>query len=289
MSQIVSSVKIRQACLQDQEEIVALLEGFSPGVPDHWRKIFAPRLWEIENNFPGFVLVDQNKIEGFLGVILSEHDTETQGTIRVCNLTTWYVAPKYRQYSVALYLTVLKLSGISCWTNLTSTPTTYPWLEKIGFKPLQNKQTIILPVPKLTKSNKNIEIITTNSQSIMNPDNLRIYHTHRNLCCQHIIIQVGNSQCYCILVRTRHKKIPLAKIYYLSDADLFRRVIDDIRVSLCWKLKVCYLQIEGDICSDLKMLGAWVKKLYPPRLFKSDRLSKEQVPILNSEFFVLGI
>lgn len=283
---IKTQVEIRKANANDQEAIVALLEKFYPGVPNHWRKLFAPRAWQVEDDFPGFIIVDNNKVVGFLGTIFSEHNA-AQGKERICNLTTWYVEPAYRQHGMALFLKVMKLPNVS-WSNLTAAPHTHEWLIRSGFKMLQDTQTTVLPLPKLFHK-KNATVTLNFSEKDLNIQNQAIYRAHQNLHCRHVLIKKNNAECYCLLVITKYKKVPLAKIYYMSDTNLFREVLADIRFQLCWKLGVFYLNIEGNYLEGNKLYGAWIKKLFPPRLFKSNTLTREEMPTLCSEFFILGI
>lgn len=279
-------VQVRQASMQDQKGIVNLLEGFYPGVPHHWRKLFAHRPWQTEGDFPGFVIVDDEKIVGFLGTIFSEHEG-AKGRTRLCNMTTWYVEPNYRQHSMVLFLKLMKLPNVS-WTNFSAAPHLYECLTRTGFKTLEETQTYVIPIPKW-RHKKSVKLLVDVSEQDLHPDLHHIYRQHAHLSCRHVLIQKGTEQCYCLIVLTRYKKLPLAKIYYLSNPALFREVLADIRMSLCLKLAVCYLVIEGDVLRNECILGSWTKKLYPPRLYKSSTLSKEDITLLCSELFVLGV
>ncbi|MBA3660209.1 MAG: hypothetical protein H0W64_00595 [Gammaproteobacteria bacterium] len=280
-----NKIEVRRASFDDAENIVSLLEGFYPGVPNHWRKIFTPRAWDIEENFPGYVIVDQKKIVGFLGTIFSDHQTE-KGQMRLCNLTTWYVEPPYRQHGLMLFLKVMKIPNVS-WTNLTAAPHTYEWLQRSGFKTLENKQTVVLPLPQFSPTQVTIttQIEETNLPISLHP----IYDKHRNLNCKHILIKKQDQLCYCLAVITRYKKLPVAKIYYFSDSQFFSEVLNEIRFKLCHKLRVSHLVLEGDLLQGHRMIGAWIKETSPPRLYKSDKFGKEDMTLLCSELFILGI
>ncbi len=283
------SVEVKQATLDDAEEIVALLEGFYPGVPDHWRKLFKPRPWRIEGEFPGLIIVDKGKIVGFLGFIFSEFlNAISEKNFKICNLTTWYIDPLYRQYTMPLLMHMLRMPNVS-WTNLTSTPLVYPLFKKLGFQDLEDTQTLLLPFPSCKKYNDLIEINLFPKSSELLGEEQHVQRLHQTLSCQKILIQQGKKRCYCLAVITQYKKLPLAKIYYMSNSEWFGEILPSIRLKLCMKLHVAYLIIEGDIFKEKKIWGAFKKKLAVPRLFKSDQLSKKEVPLLCSELFVLGI
>lgn len=283
-----SNIAVRKALWEDQEGVVSLLENFYAGVPDHWRKLFAPRAWMIEDDFPGFVITDEKKIVGFLGAIFSEHEN-IKGKFKICNITTWYVNPDYRQYGLMLFSKIMKIPHVS-WTNLTAAPHIYELFNRAGFQILEDKKVLLLPLPKLLKLNNKRIFITTEIIATDLPQPLKsIHQMHDSLCCKSILITRDHLQCYCLVVLTRFKKIPVAKIYYVSNPPFFADCIDDIRLALCRKLHVCYLELEGSMLNNKKMRGAFVKTLHPARLYKSTVLSKEEITVLGSELFVLGI
>lgn len=280
-----SQIEIREANFADEEKVINLLEEFYPGIPDHWRKLFKPRDWHI-GSAPGFVIQADNKIVGFLGTIFSEINT-VHGKHRICNLTSWYVDPKYRQQGMALFFKVMKLPNTS-WTNLSPAPHIYDWLVRSGFKVLQDFRVLILPLPRLLLRT-HIQITTKVNIHDLSPEEKIIFNQHKDLACKHILIKYNNKQCYCLAVITKYKKIPLAKFYYISDTSLFSAVISKIIARLCWKLRVAYITVEGDKFKDLTMAGSWQTKIFPPRLYKSHQLTRDDLTLLNSELFVLGI
>jgi len=279
-------VNARPATAEDKENIVKLLEGFYPGIPNHWRKLFAPRSWKIEGDFPGFLLEDEEKVVGFLGTIFYEYESPT-GIQKICNLTTWYVDPNYRRYAMALFAGVMKIPNIS-WTNLSPAPHILNFLIRIGFSILEDTQTFFFPIPKLLHRKKNVVLKINISEKELDLNLRHIYQTHQNLICKHFLIKKNNEQCYCLAVITRYKKIPRANIYFVSNPALFKDVIADIRFKLCTKLGVFYLLVEGNILEEKKMFAAKAHKMAMPRLYKSNH-SKNDITLLGSELFILGI
>ena len=279
-----STVQIRKATPHDEVNIIELLKKFYPAT-EYWRRIFLPRPWKIENDFPGYVVTTEDNIVGFLGTLFSEQQT-SQGTATLGNLTSWYIEPEYRQHSMALFFEAMKLPNVT-WTNLTSAPHVYAWLSRAGFKTLEDKRTYILPIPAFSRQKQAIQLKIDIEESDLNPVQRLVYQHHLGLRCRHILIKSGSESCYCLVVITKYKKIPRANIYYISNRELFGKAIRDIRVKLCRKLGVMYLVAEGNFHNN-KMLGVWSSEIYPPRLYKSNVLSKEDITLLYSELFVLG-
>lgn len=281
-----STVQIRKAVLGDAENIITLLDQFYPGVPHHWRKLFAPRHFKLEEDFPGLVIVDAERIVGFLGTIFYDHETTT-GKMTLCNLTTWYVEPAYRQHSMAMFLKVMKLPNVTAWTNLTAAPHTYEWFNRSGFQSFVDVQTVIFPLPSLFSRHKEVRLTIDITENDLPPAQQAVYRMHQQPHCRHILIKKGKEQCYCIVILTRYKKVPLANLYYISDQALLGEVIAEIRMKLCWKLRAAYLVMDGEFKKN--RLGLRKRKLFPPRMFKSTRLSSKEMVLLGSELFVLGI
>lgn len=281
------AIQVRKATLHDAEGVIALLDQFYPGVPHHWRQLFTPRSFTSGEDYPGLVIVDEERVVGFLGTVLSDHDT-SKGRVTVCNLSCWYVEPAYRQHGLKLFLNVMKLPGIAAWTNLTAAPHTYEWLHRSGYMPFVDKQTVIFPLPALFSKKEKAHFSLHFSIDELNPDQRPIYQQHQLPHCKHVLIKKGEKQCYCIIVVTRYKRIPLANLYYISHPDLFQEVISDIRLSLCWQLKTAYLVMEGKSPAR-RIRGSYERDVFPPRMFKSTHIPKEEITLLGSELFVLGI
>lgn len=280
------NVHTRRATLHDADNIIKLLDGFYPGVPQHWRKLFQPRPWSIQNDFPGFVIEDKNKIVGFLGTIFSEQAIDAH-IATICNLTTWYVEANYRQFGLNLFAKLMQLPQVT-WTNLTPAPHLYKWLLKSGFKPFEDKQRCILPIPNLhRKSQVNCQIITEEQQ--LPSEMLDLFRKHSTVKVKHILIQQDFDYCYCLAIISRYKKMPLAKIYYLSHPEVFARNIAKMRFALCQQLKVMYLLTEERYLNNKKIFASCHIKLQRPRLYKSKTLTHQQIPLTFSELFVLGI
>ena len=268
-----------------QDDILSLLEKFYP-VRSHWEKLFLKRHWGTENDIIGYVICDNKNIVGYLGVILSPISLPTAKNNRICNISTWYVEPQYRQYSLFLLKKVLEMKGVT-WTNLTPSASAYQLFLRYGFKPFATHQRVILPLPKLV----------CNSSIIINQDiiphldavNKQIYLNHKGLNCIHVLLRGKHACCYLILVKTQYKKLPVAKIYYVSNKENFHSLFAQAYFRLCVQLKVCYLLVENFFLDKFPIPGSFVKKLEQPRLYKSDFLVADQISLLNSELMVLGI
>ena len=285
------TVEIKKGYEKDKEEILALLSRNFPDPKEHWQKLFAPRYWEPKNDFLGFVLVDNAKIVGFMGIVLNEYRRSTTGEVfNICQQIPWAVDKPYRHQSLALLRSVLQLPNVAAWTSVTNFAGSVELLKRIGFQTFQDMRTFILPLPSLQKKYPTVEIITSIQEEMLTSEEKSIYKAHLSLCCQQLLIKQGSNRCHCILVKGRIKRLfSVAKFYYMSNPELMNKLLPVIKFQLCRKLRVIYLIFEGDLFKERKFL--WVRKvpLALPRLFKSEQLSKEEINLLYSEFFILGL
>lgn len=272
----------------DRVAILALLEKFYP-VKKHWEKLFIKRMWTATDSISGYIICDHEQIVGYLGLIFSELTLDNQQKHTICNLTTWYVEPAYRQYSLRLLQKVFDSKQSLTWTNLSPSASAYQLFLRYGFKPFTTHQYLILP---LGGAGKNLQILF-NEQVVafLDEKNKQIYLEHQGLNCTHVFIQDKKQQisCYFILIKTEYKKLFVGKIYYVNNKNNFSLLLKRARLKLCFYLRICYLLVEENCLIKQKTFGVFSKKLTQPRLFKSDFLTADQVPLLCSELMVLGI
>ena len=97
-------VSIRKALASDFEEIYLFFlknHTTTTSIPkDDWRKLFIRHWCKPEDSF-GYVIIDNDRIRGFLGTIFS-YRLINDSLQKFCNLSTWVVSKDYRSYSNGL-------------------------------------------------------------------------------------------------------------------------------------------------------------------------------------------
>lgn len=274
---------------QYQEEIIVLLARHFPDPATHWKKFFVARHWpSLAEGLLGFALICDERVVGFLGIIVSQHQRATGETITVCNQSCWAVDKSYRHYSLLLMHEVLCLPGVAVWTSTTNSVPSMPMLYRFGYKVFADKRTLVLPVPALMR-NVQIHVITDSLVDMLTGAEKQVYDAHKNLCCAQVLIRDDHQRCFCILVKGRVKRIfPVAKCYYVSNAHWLPVVLPAVRFSLCRKLRVGWLFFEGELFTR-KNFWAWTIRLALPRVFKSDSVTADEVTLLYSEFMLFGL
>jgi hypothetical protein len=158
---------------------------------------------------------------------------------------------------------------------------------RFGFKAFSTYQKLILPLSGLSR---NVKIIIGNEVAdYLNVEEKKIFDEHQRLKCEHVFIKSKTLSCYIILVKTYWKKIPITKIYYVSNKNSFSKVLPHVRLKLCLALRVACLFVEDIYLERFSGMGVFTVPLAQPRLYKSTLLAADQIPFLRSELLVLGI
>jgi hypothetical protein len=129
----------------DLDSIILLLRGGHDSrlSYDAWRRLFDyPRAVKNQPNM-GFVLESRAHTVGFLGAIYSER-LVGEHVERFCNLSSWYVHPEFRSYSIALLMAVLKQPGYT-FTDLSSNQAYIPVKSRCGFRQLESYKLLCGP------------------------------------------------------------------------------------------------------------------------------------------------
>jgi hypothetical protein len=282
-------VTIRKALADDFELVYQLLLEFrNPYIQrEDWHRLFVDH-WGTGKNYFGYIMLDGEEAVGFLGLLFSRRRSRGKEHL-FCNLTSWIVKDAYRGRSLFMLLPVLKEADATL-VDLTPSPEVYALLRKAGFQDFETHQRILFPV---NPTGPDCKIISDANafESLLDPENLRIYKDHQFPWCRHMLIESEFGRCYIILNRLVRRKKPyfLAVILHISDRDVFLKCVNRAVLKLCFRLKVSSLFIDERFLEDRRIPFSLSKKLNQPRVFKSDSLDAEDVDALYSEFPVLNI
>jgi len=281
----VSVVKARAG---DFERVYPLFEdfGISRITKEDWRHLFA-RNWDSSEDYYGYVLDQGGDVKGFLGLIFSERIINGHRE-KFCNMTSWTVKQESRGHSLQLLLEALKL-GNCTFTNFTPSVGVASILRKLGFTELEAGAQVLLPVPGFS-------LVRTSYSALLDIDEIgkrlsetdrKIFTDHRGFNCRHLLISDGEEYCYLVLKNRSYKRLPFARVQYLSNPELFASSIDALRTNLCWRLKVAGLIVENRYVDGRTFSYS---KAYPqqcPTFFKSVSVSARDIDTLYSEMILL--
>lgn len=281
-------VTIEKARSEDFERIYPLLLGFNSDKlsKNDWKQVFINH-WNVPEDYHGFILVKDGEVKGFLGAIFSTRVFNGQ-VEKFCNMTSWIVDEGCRGQSLLLILELLKLKNYTI-TNFTASQGVSVILQKIGFTPIETQQQLLLPVPtfSLNKRTYHCEFKREAIGQKLSEADFKIFEDHLAFDCTHILITSGRDYCYLIVKRIKRRHLPFAKVHYLSNAGLFIKAQDSLRVKICVNLKVA-----GLLVAERYLKGHQLRydKKFPREygaFYKSTKIRPEEIDTLYSEMILL--
>lgn len=239
--------------------------------------------WSVDAPNHGFMLLDGANIAGVYLAFYSNRMLRGR-TEHFCNLGAWCVSPQHRLYSLQLLRALLGQPGYH-FTDLSPSGNTVPINECLKFTHLDTATVLMpnLPWPswpgrhRVTSERAMIERVLTGRE-------LQIYRDHQHArAANHVVMTIGDEQCYVIFRRDRRKNLPLfASVLYVSNPPLFRRMAGIFGRHLLVRHRVLATLMELRIIGG-QPWGSFLLRSCRPKMFKSDTLQPGQIDNLYSE------
>ena len=255
-------ISIQRAQEKDSDAVYSLFQQYFAQVRysrEQWRRLFK-RTWQVADDSCGLLLLDGEKVRGFLGTIYSERCFDGR-MHRLCNMTSWVVADDSRMHSLKLLLELLKLSDCTL-TNFTPSPGVAALLERTGFKEISAGRLFLWPAPWPPGS-------PFSARLIADP-----------------VLRVDQSYCYMVTTRSTYRRFPVAKIHYLSHPERFNRWPPWIRMPICVRLKVFGLVTERRFFQSISSFATSIP-VESRTFYRSGCLQPRQIDTLYSEMIML--
>lgn len=281
---------IRKAKSEDFEIIYPLLCELNNSklTKDGWRQLFADH-WNNQQDYFGYVMMDNNKAVGFLGLLFSERLINNK-IEKFCNMSSWIIKEQYRNESVSLLFPVLGMKGLTI-TVFTPSAITYSVLKSLGFQEIPSSRKLIPAVSFGSFLNKKCSV-TFDKEAIRHglaERDLKIYSDHLKFNCIHLLIESREGNCYIVLKKCKEKKLPFAEVHYLSNLDIFLKYIARANVKICLYLKIFGLIVEERYLKGNHFKYSVTVKSYRQAIYKSQSLGKSDIDTLYSESFVFDL
>jgi acetoacetyl-CoA synthetase len=233
----------------------------------------------------GFVLVDGERIVGFLGGFYAEREINGQ-TEKFCNPTNWCVLKEYRHASLSLLMRLLNC-GDTTITELTPIPSVEKLYRQMKFQTLDTYKLFSLPLLHgwtLFRSPRP-EVITGDAlERALSPSEHRIVNDHRGTKCGYLLLREGARSSFIVWSRRVRKGVAFSEILHASDRELLRRHFEVVKLKIMAKDRTLLVAI------DERLIGERLPAMLPYRrvsLFRSSRLTREQIDNLYCELTVL--
>lgn len=284
-------VRIAKVYKEDFENVYNLLLDFqTPHITkDQWRRLFI-NPWGSFADYCGYMLVDGDKVVGFLGTIFSKRYLNGR-EYKFCNLSSWIVKPEYRAKSMSLLRPILQLKDYTI-TNLTGMPALYNLFKKLGFKDLGLYRFIFPPLPpvRLIGGRKCHVIEDPNViDKLLSENELIIFRDHINYECIHLIIESSIGNCYVVATRVLRRGLPFIYIHYINNIHVLKENIYRVILQILMKYKSLGIIIDERLLKGHKFALAIKNEVPNFKVYKSLSLNPEDIDNLYTEFILLNL
>jgi len=255
-------MKIREITPNDLPDITNLLaEGFPRKSFNYWHNALSrltvrPKL----GNLPkfGFTLELDNSLQGVILMITQEMCGDF-----FCNLSSWYIRPKFRKYAPLLFQRSLRFKGVN-YTDCSPAAHILPIIRKFGFQPY-TAGTMMLDARAALRPGSAVEPLTQTSLNGFEPELQENITRHLAYGCQGFLLsdrQVGRTP---VLFRTTRLKrmVPAARFILGDPRHLITQASGLARVLLRRGIPVMLIDWpEGVPHSDGRLLPQYGLRYY---------------------------
>ncbi len=253
-----------------------------------WGDVLRPR-WPTSSSNSGFMLKDEaGKVVGVLCAIYSKQLIKGKEE-QVCNLHSWAVLPKYRTKSISLVLTAIRQKGFH-YTMFTPNKSGVEIFLYLKFKPLNDAVTPLLNVPLFWGSPK-FTVISDDDSFIdaLSPRDRQVFNDHAAFpWLNRLMFRCVDKYGFILYRRSKYKRLPSARILFISDRELFFQCWRDIRSYLLHKHKLFSSVIDSRFVEH-KVSYSLPSKPSQQTFYLSSNLTPVDIECVYSELMVLGL
>jgi len=253
----------------------------------NWARAMTPP-WPVEAPNHGFFLRAGGEVVGAYLAIYSQRVIDGSEE-SFCNLAAWCVLEQYRFSSLRLLNALLAQDGYH-FTDLSPSGGVVPLNKRLGFVSLDTTTALAVNIPWPTLPGRGR--ITTDRATItrtLSGDDLQIYLDHAEAAAaRHLLLTRGDQKCHVIFRRDRRKKLPLfANILHVSNPDLLRTMWLQIQRHFLLRHALPAALCEVRVCASRPRQSVMLRSARP-KMFRSDRLTSNQIDYLYSELVTVA-
>lgn len=256
--------------------------------PDAWVASLLHPWSESRPNF-GFQLRDGGALKGVFCAIYSDQSIDNR-VERFCNPHSWCVLGDYRKHSLGLALALIKQPGYH-FTMLTPNPNVAEIFLRLGFKPLGERVAVLpnSPSPTAAVGSNIAEFDRDVIASYLSGSVLRDFELHREIpWLKFLAFGKGSDICLIVYKTGRWKRLPCARIMYISDSAAFDRHVHLMKHCLLLRHGLLVSRVEARfLCRDPRI--AYWDRRRQAKLFKSPTVRDSQISDLYSELASLDL
>lgn len=248
------------------------------------------RAWHIDAPNHGFIVRDDGRIVGGIGAIYAERVINGRPE-RFCNITGWCVLESHRPQSMRLAMAVTSQSGWH-FTDFSPTKVVGSMLGFLKFKPLDERQLVVLNLPTLPVSGAQVvsapNRIEAELEALGDAATLQAYRDHRDIpWLSHRLVGKPGDWCHVVYKKGHFKGFPSAVTLHISHPDTFIRHHRVLGAHLLLRgmisMQVEYRRIGRPLWPSAIRSG------FNAKMVLSQTLSPDQIDLLYSESVALDL
>jgi hypothetical protein len=219
-------IRCREITAVDIEAVADLLaRGFVGRSGNYWlRGLRRQATRDVPQGYPrfGYMLEHDGAPVGVLLLIYTARGSGDDDTSIWCNLSSWYVAPSFRNYAPMLAKIAQRLKHVT-YVNISPARWTWPIIEAQGFKVYCKGMFCAVPALSRVRYGAVVEIVSTGTASIdgLPPAEAELLIRHASYGCLSLVVRTGRSAVPFVLqpVRIRRGFIapPVMQLIYCRD------------------------------------------------------------------------
>ena len=218
-------IRCRQILDADIPAVAALLARGFPGRSESYWSAGLARLAAraVPDGLPrvGFLLEAGGSPVGALLLIFSR--TAESGRLR-CNLSSWYVDPRYRSHAALLGMVPLRYRAAT-FLNISAAPNTWPIIEAQGFRRYTAGQ--VVACPALARSEAGLTVASFQDDGSLPAAEARLLADHAACGCLSLVGRSPDGAHPFVLMPMRGLRgrlpLPAAQLVYCRSLDAVRR------------------------------------------------------------------
>jgi hypothetical protein len=281
----VGMAMLRPITDDDLDTVARFLHGHhDSNVPvDSFRQSFAAHHSEAQPN-SGVMLIDDDDVVGVYVAYYS--DRVVDGRVeRFCNLGSWCVLPKYRQYSLKMAKALLMQEGFH-FLDLSPSATVATLNKRLGFDYLDDRAVVLAALPWPWHPGR----ISSNPlviEEALSGGELQLYNDHRDApAAHHVVLRDRDAVCYLVLRLEKRKKLPVAIVVHASRPTMLRRMIHPLGGFALLRYHVVAVLVELRWL-DGKVPAGSIQRRLPPKMYRSPTLGPQDIDYFYSELLYL--
>lgn len=257
---------------------------------EHWKSLFIYG-WDSGEDHFGYVLRDEGRIVGVLGMIFSRRIVDGT-THKICNLHSWYVQEAYRHRSLMLLRPLLKMNDYTI-TDFTPSDGVLRLILKMGFQVLDARLRIMLStgVPRPVRPGGSF--LFTRDEAFMRKrlyaGERQILLDHRPYNCQHLLVYNRDQHCYIVFSRVDRFAIPYCFMHFISNPPMFRYWNKEIRSLLCRFTQTRFVVANERQIAGMSLPGSFGTGFSANALYRSPQLQPHQIDTLYADVSLLNL